>query len=227
MVDWPDLGHPSPRSSVRRHEPIKWPAGSTLRLKQPQLSKGPTAVDLLRCRRTSRQFSGASPSELASWFELSCRVQQCQGSDLGFDLTRRPAPSAGAIHPIHVVLAWPDGSNWHRYDAFDHALVSFASQVDPQAVHAQMQEVLQAPKATLVLLAAEVGRTEAKYEHAASLVWRDAGALLATMALAAQALSLAFCPLGVTGEPWVGRLLEQQGLVGVGAAFVGRPGHAS
>ena len=39
--------------------------------------------------------------------------------------------------------------------------------------------------------------------------------------VAAESLDLSFCPLGVTGEPWTSRLLDQPGLVGVGAAFVG------
>lgn len=226
-MEWPDLGQPAPRSTVRPHHPIKWPDGQKQLLSRSPPDCDPGAASLLRSRRTARQFSGVSPAELSCWFDLSCRVQQRQASGLGFDLTLRPAPSAGAIHPINVILAWPQESNWRRYDPFDHALLYFESKADARDAHASMQQVLTAPGATLILLAAEVGRTEAKYEHPASLVWRDAGALLATMALAAQALSLAFCPLGVTGEPWTGQLLEEHGLVGVGAAFVGRLGRSA
>lgn len=39
--------------------------------------------------------------------------------------------------------------------------------------------------------------------------------------MGAESLDLSYCPLGVTGEPWIGQLLDQPGLVGVGAAFVG------
>jgi SagB-type dehydrogenase family enzyme len=223
-VEWPDLGQPTPRDTIRPHQPVQWPHGSALLLSSSPPDCEASAVTLLRSRRTARHFSAVAPADLSAWFDLSCRVQQRQASGLGFDLTRRPAPSAGAIHPIHVVLAWPQASAWHRYDPLDHALRSFHGKADPREAHASLQQVLAAPHAALVLLAAEVGRTQAKYEHAASLVWRDAGALLATMALAAQAVSLAFCPLGVTGEPWASGLLEEDGLVGVGAAFVGRPG---
>ena len=226
-MEWPDLGQPKPRDTIRPHKPIKWPCGPTLLLSRSPPACNTSAASLLRSRRTARHFGEVLPADLSGWFDLSCRVQQRQSSGLGFDLTRRPAPSAGAIHPIHVVLTWPQASDWHRYDPFDHALRSFHGKADPREAHASLQQVLAAPDAALVLLAAEAGRTQAKYEHAASLVWRDAGALLATMALAAHALSLAFCPLGVTGEPWAGRLLdEEDGLVGVGAAFVGRPGRS-
>lgn len=223
-MEWPDLGQPAPRDTIRAHQPITWPQGTKQLLSHSPPDCDPGTADLFRSRRTARDFGTVSPADLSDWFDLSCRVQQRQASELGFDLTRRPAPSAGAIHPIHVVLAWPKASSWHRYDPFDHSLQAFNGIAQAWEAHANLQQVLPAPNATLVLLAAEVGRTAAKYDHAASLVWRDAGALLATMALAAHALSLAFCPLGVTGEPWTGRLLEERGLVGVGAAFLGRAG---
>jgi hypothetical protein len=133
----------------------------------------------------------------------------------------RPAPSAGAIHPIHLILRRPQNKAWQRYDSIAHALIDVSSSLDAEHVRRAMLEVLPAPEATLILFAAEVGKTAAKYHHPASLVWRDAGALQAVMGFAAHALSLAFCPLGVTGEPWVGELLEHRGLFGVGAAFVG------
>lgn len=162
-----------------------------------------------------------SDAELGTWLDLSYRAQLVQGSVYGFDISLRAAPSAGAIHPIHLVLATPGSSSWRRYDGVDHALIDVPSGLDARDVQCAMQVVLTAPDATLILLAAEVGKTAAKYDNPASLVWRDAGALLAVMGLAAHAHALAFCPLGVTGEPWVGRLLENQGLLGVGAAFIG------
>lgn len=220
-MEWPELGQPTPRDTIKPHRPLEWPDGSTLRLSEDLPDGDIGAFSLLQSRRSARNLFAVSPEDLSGWLILSCRVQQRQASGLGFDLTRRPSPSAGAIHPIHVVLAWPQAGDWQRYDAFDHTLRTFRSKADPAEAHNQLQQVLAAPEATLVLLVAEVGRTQAKYQHAASLVWRDAGALLATMGLAAHALSLDFCPLGVTGEPWASSLLEEHGLVGVGAAFVG------
>jgi hypothetical protein len=84
-----------------------------------------------------------------------------------------------------------------------------------------MHEVVAAPSATLLLFVAEPGMTGSKYEEAASLVWRDAGVLIGVIAAAAEALSLNFSPMGVTGEPWAGYLIPGAPLVGVGAAFVG------
>ena len=219
---WPDLGQPAPRADAVPYSPLTWPSGSCVSLDSGDLGCGELSTTTLKTRRTLREFGPISLKALGPWFELSCRVLALQTSELGFDLTRRPAPSAGAIHPIHVVLAGPSDSSWYRYDPFLHALLSFECAVDSRETHESMQTIVPASNATLVLLVAEPGRTQAKYANSTSLVWRDSGALLATMGIAAHALSLAFCPLGATGEPWASRLLEKQGLAGVGAAFVGR-----
>jgi hypothetical protein len=223
MANWPDLGNPVPKDRPESWQPVPWPQGGRLLLD----TLAPTAVpaaeidQFLRTRRTERTMGPISDAELGTWLDLGCRVQLIQGSVYGFDISLRAAPSAGAIHPIHLVLATPGSSSWRRYDGVDHALIDVPSGLDARDVHRATQVVLPAPDATLILFAAEVGKTAAKYDYPASLVWRDAGALLAVMGLAAHANALAFCPLGVTGEPWVGRLLEQKGLFGVGAAFVG------
>jgi hypothetical protein len=73
----------------------------------------------------------------------------------------------------------------------------------------------------MLLFVGEPGKTFSKYNHATSLVWRDAGVLIGHMALVAESLGLNFCPLGITGEPWVSELDKQGKLVGVGVALLG------
>lgn len=84
-----------------------------------------------------------------------------------------------------------------------------------------MESMVPAPEATKTLLVAEPGKTQAKYFNHESLVWRDAGALLATMGFVAEALNLNYCPIGITGEPWASMLSSEGNLVGVGAALIG------
>lgn len=132
-------------------------------------------------------------------------MQGTGGDELGFALSHRPCPSAGAIHPIHLLVIDPQAGRWLRYDAVSHALDEVITQLEPSGVLAEMHSVLPATSATLLILAAEPGKTAAKYEAAESLVWRDAGVLLGFLAVAAEALGLNYCPLGVTGEPgWDG-----------------------
>lgn len=220
---WIDLGNPSPRAEALPYEPIEWPSCGSLALEPASsISSRNTSFDELASQRRSRRlFDPLSLELLGALTWLSCRTLMSGFRFSGLDLSLRPSPSAGAIHPIHVLIIQGDLDGWHRYDPTGHSLRQIQTLLDPRPVMAGMQRVLPAPEATLLLFAAEPGLTAAKYEAACSLVWRDAGALLGTMAMAAESLGLSFCPLGVTGEPWIGRLLDQPGLTGVGAAFVG------
>lgn len=108
-----------------------------------------------------------------------------------------------------------------RYNPFEHTLIEFESDISPGDVRRNMNAVVPAEVATLLLFAAEPGKTSAKYESANSLVWRDAGVLLGYLSIASESLGLNFAPLGVTGDPFTSELIKQPGLVGVGAAWVG------
>jgi hypothetical protein len=100
-------------------------------------------------------------------------------------------------------------------------LIDVPSRLSAEEVRRNLEVVLPLSSATLLLFAAEPGMTSAKYENAMSLVWRDAGVLQGHLAMAAEAIGLNFCLLGVIGEPWIGALTDEPGLVGVGAAYVG------
>jgi SagB-type dehydrogenase family enzyme len=160
-------------------------------------------------------------AQLSNLLSLTCRVQTIVSESLGFAQSMRPAPSAGAIHPIHVVLNGIHEPGWHRYDPFAHSLVELKSRVTVATVRDAFEIVLPVAGATLILFAAEPDRMFAKYCEGSSLVWRDAGVLQGYFAAAAEALELNFCLLGVTGEPWVSQLVDGANLVGAGAAYVG------
>lgn len=220
---WIDLGNPSPRPEVLPYAPIQWPCREEIPLGPASdvCARSISFDELASRRRSRRSFAPLSLDMLGALTWLSCRTLRSGTRYSGLDLSLRPSPSAGAIHPIHVLVIRPESNEWHRYDPVGHSLCRVQTLLDPRRVRDDMQQVLPAPQATLILFAAEPGLTAAKYDASCSLVWRDAGALLGTMTLAAESLELSFCPLGVTGEPWIGQLLDQPGLAGVGAAFVG------
>lgn len=222
-MKWIDLGNPRPRVEPTPYQPITWESLAETPL--PTLINAPEHRDsfiavALR-RRTRRTFAALSLDQLGALMTLTCRTQRVASSDLGFPLSQTPCPSAGAIHPIHVLLIRPDDERCYRYDPYQHALHNIPCRLDVRQVMDSMQDVLPAPAATLLLFVAEPGMTASKYEAAESLIWRDAGVQLGLFAMASEALGISFCPLGVTGEPWVGQLIDQPGLAGVGAAFVG------
>lgn len=226
-MTWVDLGNPRPRPGVLRYDPVRWPDGDQIALSSP--AEMPlhhpaferTIVDLSSRRRSARNFAPLAQDQLGWLLGLVNRQLASGPENLGFPLTLRPAPSAGAIHPIHLIVQSPALSGWHRYDPTVHALMSVPCELDVVAVRRHMDELVEAPTATLLLLAAEPGKTASKYVDSCSLVWRDAGVLLGYLSLAAEALGLAFVPLGITADPWVSGLVNEAGLAGVGAALVG------
>ena len=220
-MSWVALGDPVPRPEPRSYRPVRWPDGAVRALTPDAPGTTKDFSDIAARRRTQRSFAALDEVRLGTLLSLACRVRALGPDDLGFPLSLRPAPSAGAIHPVHLIVHFPTTALWHRYDPLGHSLVEVPSALSPTEVRGALDAVLPGGAATVVLFAAEPGMTFAKYRDASSLVWRDAGVLQGFLAAAAEALNLHFCLLGVTGEPWVGRLLDQPGLTGVGAAYVG------
>jgi SagB-type dehydrogenase family enzyme len=220
---WPSLGCPRPRSVALAYVPVAWNQAGILALPWQTNELALDVRSALAARRTRRSFGLLPRKLLAALLQAVQSVTGTGSSELGFPTSFRPTPSAGAIHPVHLVISSPDLPGWHRYDPFRHALLQLASKVDPATVRQHVDKAVPSQQGTLIMLVAEPAMTAAKYEDPASLVWRDAGVLLGYLSVAAQALDLNFCLLGATGEPWAGQLIDQPGLHGVGLALAGTP----
>ncbi len=220
-MEWLDLQNPRPRSEPLQYVPVVWPTSALLPLPDNLLPDTPPFASVVESRRTRYSFTALPDEQLAALMNLTCRVKATLAGPLSFPQSYRPAPSAGAIHPIHVVLHRPGDDDLYRYDPNEHGLLQLNTSLDVTTLRATMHEVIDAPNATLLLFVAEPDMTASKYENATSLVWRDAGVLLGIFSMAAEALSLSFSPMGVTGEPWASRLVPGAPLFGVGAAMVG------
>lgn len=214
---------PRPRTEPLQYLPVQWPRGSILPLKARDDSLSIDLVQLLERRQTRRDFAkGLSLETLGELLWLSCRSRSSRASALGFSLESRPHPSAGAIHPVHVLVSREAGEPWFRYDAVEHALVEVPrSEIHANAARAAANEVVPFSHALLLGFVAEPGKTAAKYEAPESLVWRDAGVLLGYLSLLAEAMELSFCPLGITGDPHLAALGKQGQLHGAGMALIG------
>jgi SagB-type dehydrogenase family enzyme len=220
---WTDAPDPYPKGQVTPYTPILWPAGAVVDLVKPVEVKQ-SYGDVVAARRSNRSFGPLSASDLSALLWYACRQVARRPSGLGFDLSLRHAPSAGAIHPIHVLIHSNGQSAWQRYDAAEHRLIEVPRDVlAPQSAVAEVSPALALEKGTILWLAAEVGKTASKYANVESLIWRDAGALLAHLGLAASSLGLNFCPLGLTGAKWGLALYERKLIRGVGVALVGTP----
>lgn len=220
-MTWIDLGNPIPLQKHCRYKPYDWPSQDVEYLSVPASLTLETLDKIIHSRRTRRTFDLLSREQLAQFLWLSCRTIARGDDCLGFSITQRPAPSAGAIHPIHLILS-DKNNDWLRYDPEHHALTSLKTEGGIFAgLRKAIEQVVDPGAGTVLLFVAEPGKIYAKYEYGNSLIWRDVGVLIGHMALVAESLQLNFCPLGITGEPWTSRLGNQSQLVGVGVALLG------
>lgn len=223
-MTWIDLGNPLPRDNIEPYELVRWPTGEIKRLPTGPALQTCSFEQVLTSRQSEREFRGISDEQLGRLLWQACSSRESWHSSYGFDLEHRATPSAGAIHPIHLVLHFPGDHRWWLYQPQGHYLVEIRGAAHRlEGLLPSCAEVLESDQAVHILFVAEPGKTLAKYQNGCSLIWRDAGALLAVIALSAHAHGLNFCPLGITGEPWASALADQGKLVGVGLGLLGAP----
>jgi SagB-type dehydrogenase family enzyme len=225
-MTWIELGNPTPRPVAKEYHLVNWGIGEALQLSTPALPPlcAPSFYDVLQRRRTSRTFSNISLDELSTFLAYIAGTQAIASSEMGFDLELRPTPSAGAIHPIHILVKMPASTEWWVYESKANQLLEINRGDEIlEGLQKEVMTIIPAENAHQLLLVAEPGKSFAKYDQACSLIWRDTGVMLGIMALTAEALGLSFCPLGITGEPWAHRLSQETQLAGVGVALLGAP----
>jgi hypothetical protein len=148
-----------------------------------------------------------------------------EGDPLG--RSRRLCVSSGALHPIDCVLFDPRGSlHVMRYDPCGHCvqLLVVKDRGALKRLDANCREILPEARGMVMALVGDLSRVKSVYDNPWSLLWRDAGALLQTLALCAAAYRLAFCPLGALGAEMLGALdLGGRNIVPAGIAMIGRP----
>jgi SagB-type dehydrogenase family enzyme len=214
---------PVPRVLPMRYEPYVWPAGAKTLLAPRAQPLELELTALLDERQTRRAFSKRLDlTALGELLWLACRNRSSRPSAFGPNQESRVHPSAGAMHPIHLLLASETGS-WLRYDPLEHALIELpGSGASAESSREAAGALIELAHGTLIGLVAEPGKTAAKYEHHESLVWRDAGVVLGYLSVMAEALGLSFCPLGITGQPYLTEQLPNSpALQAVGMAVVG------
>jgi SagB-type dehydrogenase family enzyme len=216
------MSEPAPLPEPRVYEPVAWPVRDRVVLPPPGLLRELPPLDsVLLTRRSARRFGVLSLESLGALFWHVLRTQSSSASQLGFELQRRPVPSAGAIHPIHVMV-YSAKWGWAKYCSREHALHMLQSDEHASAqLLALADEVLPRGDASLLAFIAEPGMTAAKYEPSESLVWRDAGVVQGVFAVVAEALNLNFSLLGMNGGAWAQSLDGAGRLMGAGLAWVG------
>jgi SagB-type dehydrogenase family enzyme len=181
-----------------------------------------TQVEFFDVLDSRRSTTGATlPFEgLSSLLWHSMRLRERRPGRFGIGWESRSTPSAGGLHPIRLLVLPVDGVDGGIYDDHRHALIP----VDGAALElnrASIDEILGIAEGTTIQFAADAALMDACYENSSSLIWRDAGALTATMCLVATALGLAATPIGRIGSAIVQAAGLPGDFIGTGAVHVG------
>ncbi|MBJ9948685.1 nitroreductase family protein [Acinetobacter bereziniae] len=218
-MTWVNLGNPVPKQKVDKYIPYKWDlSNKSIRLDEPEIFTPIPFTQVMFERKSQRSFKLVSIDHLSHLLWLTNRVKDCIDSTMGFPITLRPVPSAGAIHPIHILINSPYTDVWWRYDPFCHSLWPINKESKYFInVRRDCEKILNCNSASLILLIAEPQKTLSKYTDGASLVWRDAGVLLGNLALVASYLNINFCPIGALLPT---KIDEKKQLVTVGMAVL-------
>jgi hypothetical protein len=217
------VDEPNPRSIALPW--LEWPrrVRREVLLAAPGISASTPFVDVLDARQSARSFTLPSTARLAEFLWHGARARDAHGGRLGLPWEHHAAPSAGGLHPITIVLSTCDPAEVAAYDPVRHAL----RELDIEDVaafnnfHRTVSSILPEAQGTVLTLIANPAKTQAGYENGESLIWRDAGCLLATLQLCAIFTGLGYCNLGLLGTELLPVLPDAGALTAVGSAVVG------
>lgn len=221
------LRSPSPRKRPRSCPTADYGFPEAIFLR-PAKSIALTFDRVLSRRRSSRQFGGRLPtSRLAPLLWFSAKNRHMNAPSDRPDWRSRPYPSAGGCHELDLlVLNVADHEDAaFIYDGAHHALgmLPGVTKRHIKAFLDELSETMPVRRATVLWFIADLRKLAARYADAESLLWRDSGALGATLSLSAAALGYASCLVGIHAPATIRRILGRPWLAGVGGIVVGFP----
>ena len=174
--------------------PTPAPVSGQITLPPPTLAGDKSLEEVIASRRSMREFT----DQALSWSDISQLLWAAQGMTDPAGL--RTAPSAGALYPLEIYLALPDGA--YHYLPQGHAVESVSKsdlREDLWQAGLRQDALRQAP--AIFVIAAVYERTEAKYgERAERYVHLEAGHAAQNMLLQAVALELGAVPIGAFSD---------------------------
>lgn len=217
------LREPCPRKKELLFRPFAFSRRSVIYLPIPTTLPDASLIKVFRCRHSSREFKALTLPSLSTLLWIVVKSSDAPPTSTQGMWEHRPTPSAGGRHPVHILALSPPHQNVCLYDPTAHALLELEHSNAASVFEflRAADNVVPVGAGTLLWFVAEFPKTLSKYRDGESLVWRDAGALLATFSYAAEAMGLNCCALGITGDSWITSLFETELLGGVGGLIVG------
>jgi len=177
--------------------PTPAPVSGEMALPPPSLMGEKSVEEVIANRRSVREFA----DQALSWSDISQLLWSAQGmTDPG---GLRTAPSAGALYPLEIYVALPDGA--YHYLPHGHAVESVSmSDLRGDLWQAGLRQDALRQAFAIFVIAAVYERTEAKYgERAERYVHLEAGHAAQNLLLQAVGLQLGAVPIGAFSDDQV------------------------
>ncbi|HEX8377687.1 MAG TPA: nitroreductase family protein [Pedobacter sp.] len=178
---------------------------------------------VISVRKSTRLFRQLKLAQIGDILSYVAKVQDTYQQDNGYILTHRATASAGARHPVDIIINTPvlSKGDFYYYNPFEHSLNNL-KEFEGSNLTRHVNNIVDTTNATIIWFVAHKYRTQAKYSNADSLVWRDAGALINGIQMVCGAMGLNSCPIGSLGEPFISDYFNnQEGIVGAGGLLIG------
>jgi len=178
---------------------------------------------LLEQRKSRRSFGAVTIQDISTLLWFTQRRIGVYPGDSG--RVKAPLPTAGALSSLKTIIVGSSNSAW-LYNGRKQHKGEFLpiSESQCNSIRRSASNYLDIGEGTLLLFFASRYFISEYYDSPDSLVLRDSGVVIGGMALIAEALGLAFCPLGTMAQDWVCSILDcsEERVVPGGAAVIGR-----
>lgn len=209
---------PVPRSH-KAYSEFRWPVKSCSRIERYKVSLGRSFIDVFENRRCYRELDRVPLELLAGALLFALEPRWLNDAD-NLKRTKRPSLSAGALHPISVIVFYERHVYLVNSERAELECLEFPEQTRLHWIE-KCNQVLPKANGAFLALVADIARPQSAYENFQSLLLRDAGALLQTIGLVAELFGLGFCPMGVLGTEVANGFDSNGQLWAVGAGAIG------
>ncbi|VTP87298.1 hypothetical protein [Sphingobacterium daejeonense] len=183
--------NPTPRTKSINVNSYTYPyIGIKKELTRPSKPKHIDFFKVIEDRRSNKELLPLEANQLDFLLWYSSRTRDAY-VDEDYILSKRPSPSAGAVHPIDILINHAGDNFFSIYSPFEHGVyrLDFLEEKVQSFIN-HISLAFPSRKGTLLWFIIHPYRTDKYYNNSESLVWRDAGALMQTIALTCSALGI-------------------------------------
>lgn len=191
---------PTLRDDWIKYEPFIYPQGKKDKLIKPNAFYESSFIDVLFKRRSHQELTSCEITKISDVLFYCMRIHKITNDITGTITSKRICPSAGARHPIDIIVSLPNELKERKlfyYNPIDHSLNELI--LDREKVIKFVEDInstLFLNDACLFWFSIQVEKTGSKYLNPESLYWRDAGCLLYAVQLISTYVGLNSCPIG-------------------------------